>query len=286
MTDRLLAHTCVTAPGERPSAVLTILHGFFGAGRNWRSVARGLTNVRPDWGVVLADLRLHGASQGFPPPHTVNACADDVAGLAAALDLPVRAVLGHSFGGKVALAYLAGGARAQPPLRQVWVVDTDPSAGVPDGSAWAMLRAVRTLPPMFRTREDGAAAIERAGFDRRTAEWMTTNLERTGDGYRWRLDFAALEALLRDFFQADLWPVVERVPPETQLYVVKAAGSAVISEASVSRLEAAGRASGRVAVKQVPGGHWLNADNPEAVTALLAARLPVDARTPPAGPLG
>lgn len=284
MGGRLLAHTLVAASAVRPAALLIVLHGFFGAGRNWRTVARGLTSIRPDWGVVLVDLRLHGASQGFPPPHTVDACAGDVAALAAALDVPVRAVLGHSFGGKVALAYL--GRRPEPHLRQVWVVDADPSAATPAGPAWAMLRAVDALPTVFAGRGECAAALERSGFDRRTAEWMTTNLEWTQDGYRWRLDFASLEALLRDFFRADLWPVVEDVPPETHLYVVKAAGSAVVSEASVSRLEAIGRTSGRVAVERVPGGHWLNADNPQAVTALLAARLPVDARTPPAGAPG
>ncbi len=286
MSGRLLAHTLVTAPDTRPASLLVVLHGFFGAGWNWRTVARGLAAARPECGVVLVDLRLHGASQGFEPPHTVDACAGDVGALAAALDLPVRAVLGHSFGGKVALAYLARAARAPSPLRQVWVVDADPSAGTPEGSAWAMLRAVRALPPVFRTREECAAAIERSGFDRRTAEWMTANLDRTQDGYRWRLDFAALEALLCDFLLADLWPVVEGVPPITQLCVVKAVESAVISEVSVSRLEAIGRASGRIVVDRVRGGHWLNADNPRAVTALLAARLPVNAPTPPAGAPG
>lgn len=284
MSGRLLAHTLLTAPEVRPGALLVVLHGFFGAGRNWTTVARALTTVRPDWGVVLVDLRLHGASQGFSPPHTVDACAGDVAALAAALPAPVGAVLGHSFGGKVTLAYLRG--RSEPDLRQVWVVDTDPSAAAPGGGAWALLRAVEALPPVFPNREECVAALERSGFDRRTAEWMTTNLDRTQDGYRWRLDFASLAALLRDFFQADLWPVVERVPPETRLYVVKAGASAVISETSVSRLEAIGRASGRVQVERVPGGHWLNADNPRDMTALLAARLPAGAPTPPAGASG
>ncbi|HKX16401.1 MAG TPA: alpha/beta hydrolase [bacterium] len=284
MTGRLLAHTLLTAPDVRPGALLVVLHGFFGAGRNWRTVARGLTIVRPDWGVVLVDLRLHGASQGFSPPHTVDACARDVADLAAALKAPVGAVLGHSFGGKVALAYLRS--RPGPHLRQVWVIDADPSAAPPGGGAWALLRTVEGLPPVFPNREACAAALERSGFDRPIADWMTTNLERTEDGYRWRLDFASLEALLRDFFQADLWPVVERVPPETRLYVVKAEASSVISEASVSRLEAIGRASGRVAVARVPGGHWLNADNPEDMRGLLAARLPVEPPPPPAGASG
>lgn len=269
----ILNHTLVGDPGVRPRSWLLVLHGFFGAGRNWATVARRLTAVRPDWGVVLADLRLHGASQGFAPPHTLASCADDLVALDDALDLPLRAVLGHSFGGKVALTYLA---RRPAGLRQIWIVDADPSAGPPQGGGWEMLRAVKALPPLFRAREDLVADLERSGFGRRTADWMATNLERTADGYRWRLDFVALEALLRDFFRTDLWGVVERVPPDVNLHVVKATQSDTIPETSVSRLEAIGRATGRVAVDHVAGGHWLNADNPDALVALLAARLPAE----------
>jgi len=268
---RLLNYTLLADAGARPRSWLLVLHGFFGAGRNWTTVARGVVKARPDWGAVLVDLRLHGASQGFPPPHTLESCADDLAALAEALDSPARLVLGHSFGGKAALTYLA----CRPAgLRQVWVVDADPSAGPPQGAAWEMLRAVEALPAVFRRREDLVAQLERSGFDRRIGEWMATNLEPTQGGYRWRLDFAALEALLGDFFRTDLWSVVEQTPPDVELRVVRATRSTVVPESSVARLEAIGRATGRVFVDRVTGGHWLNADNPEALTALVAARLP------------
>jgi pimeloyl-ACP methyl ester carboxylesterase len=222
---------------------------------------------------VLVDLRLHGASQGFPPPHTLASCAADLAALTEVLDGPVRAVLGHSFGGKVVLTYLG---RRPPGLRQVWIVDADPSASAPRGSAWEMLRAVKALPRLFHAREDLVAGLERSGFGRPASEWMATNLERTEGGYRWRLEFPALEALLRDVYQTDLWSVVEQPPPGVELRFVRAAQSSVIPDASVSRLDAIGRATGRVFVDAVRGGHWLNADNPDAVTALLASRLPAD----------
>ena len=254
-----------------PRSWLVILHGFFGTGRNWTTVARGLAEARTDWGVVLADLRLHGASQNFAPPHTLENCAGDVAALVAALQVPVPAVLGHSFGGKVALVYLAHRA---PSLRQAWIVDADPSASAPQGSAWKMLRAAAALPQPFQARSDLVAALAGAGFDRRTAEWMATNLQRTEDGYRWRLDFGALEALLCDFFRTDLWAAVEHLPPGVDVHFVKATRSDVIAPASEARLEAIRRATGRVVIDAVRGGHWLNADNPDALCALLAARLP------------
>jgi esterase len=44
---------------------------------------------------------------GLPPPHTVAAAAADVDRLVEHLDFHAAAVLGHSFGGKVALTYAA-----------------------------------------------------------------------------------------------------------------------------------------------------------------------------------
>jgi esterase len=268
----VLSHTPVAAPGAHPRAWLIILHGFFGAGRNWSTVARRLTAARPEWGAVLVDLRLHGASQGFAPPHTLAACAADVIALARVLDRAVPAVLGHSFGGKVALAYAA---RRPADLRQAWLVDVDPSATPPRGGAWELLRIVRRMPKEFRAREDLTAGLVRAGVERRTADWMATNLDRTEHGYRWRLDFAALEQLLLDVFRADLWDAVEQGPPGVDLRFLRATQSAALGDQSVARLRriaASGRAA--LSVHDVEGGHWLNADNPDAVVALLSAGLP------------
>jgi pimeloyl-ACP methyl ester carboxylesterase len=103
---------------------------------------------------------------------------------------------------------------------------------------------------------------------------MASNLRRDGDGLVWALDWDAMEALLRDFFVSDLWPVVEAPPPGVSLHFLKATRSSRLSEAACARIEAAGEATGRVHLHRVEGGHWVHADHPEAVTALLAESLP------------
>ena len=73
----LLASTVVGASG--PAALeMTVLHGIYGRGRNWGAIARHLAARRHDWRSRLVDLRLHGDSVGFAPPHTVDAAARDV----------------------------------------------------------------------------------------------------------------------------------------------------------------------------------------------------------------
>ena len=105
-----------------PARWLLMTHGIYGAGSNWRSIARKLHERRPDWGVVLFDLRGHGKSDGGEPPHTVAACAQDVLALIDELG-GVDAISGHSFGGKVVMA-----TRAAAPARPIWVLDASPSA--------------------------------------------------------------------------------------------------------------------------------------------------------------
>src|SRR5688572_17676276 len=96
--EHLLSHTRVTGAGAAPERWLLMLHGIYGSGRNWGTIARRLVEARPEWGVLLVDLRNHGGSQGFPPPHTLQASAADVDRLVEALDFHGAAVLGHSFG--------------------------------------------------------------------------------------------------------------------------------------------------------------------------------------------
>jgi esterase len=258
-----LAHDLV-AVGE-PTRWLYMLHGIYGAGRNWGSVIRRVVKERPDWGAVLVDLRQHGGSRGFDPPHTVHAAAEDVEQLTLALGREPGAVLGHSFGGKVALMHAREHAR---PGMQVWLIDSTPEAREPDGSAWAMLATLRQLPSSFASRDEGVAALEAQGLARPLAQWMATNLEESADGYRWRIDFDDMEALLRDFFRTDLWDVVESPPPGVEIHVVKAEASSVLEGEALERVRAA-TSHGRVHLHGVAGGHWVNAENPGEVQRLL-----------------
>jgi esterase len=269
----ILNHTHVTAPGRAPDHWLLVLHGIYGKGRNWGSVARRVVEERPEWGALLVDLRMHGDSRHFRPPHTVEASAEDLHHLVDHLDLPATAVLGHSFGGKVALAY----ARENPAgLRQVWVIGSTPAIRVPSGAAWRMIDVVRSLPADFGSRAEAVAALQEHGYAQALAQWMAMNLEPSGDRYRWTLDWDAMEAMLQDFFRTELWEVVESPPPAVELHFVKATRSDTLDEEAVARVEAAGRGNGHVFLHHLEGGHWINTDNPEGVIQLLTSSLPED----------
>lgn len=253
-----------------PARFLYMLHGIFGAGRNWSSIARRLTRERMEWDIRLLDLRQHGSSQGFPPPHTLISAANDLAALARELKENPAGVLGHSFGGKVALLYASAHGDQ---LEQIWMIDSTPDSKPPGGSAWQMLEIVRKLPAEFAARQDLIAALSEQGVALNTAQWMATNLEHSGKVYRWRFDLNAIEDLLRSFFETDLWSVIESPPPKAQLHVVKATQSSVLSPEAVARVQQISRNNPRVHFHEVDGGHWLNADNPDALVQLLSQHL-------------
>ena len=103
---------------------------------------------------------------------------------------------------------------------------------------------------------------------------MATNLEEGLGGWRWRIDPADMEAMLLDFFHVDLWFVVEDPPEKLQVRLVKAEESSVLGPAACRRVEEAERRTGRVHLHRIAGGHWVNADNPDALLSLLREKLP------------
>ncbi len=246
---------------------LYVLHGIYGTGRNWASFARRLVARRPEWGIVLVDLRLHGHSPGFDPPHTLAACVHDVLELSESLGRPIDAILGHSFGGKVALMVAAAAVPSQ-----AWVIDATPSRRSPGGAATRLLDVIRRHSGPFAKRREAVSAVAAQGFASPVAHWLATNLVLGDAGYRWRIDPDAAEELLVDYFRRDLWDVVETPVPPSEIHVVRAARSDILTADDMGRLRAAA-GKGRVHLHELAGGHWLHVDNPDGLPDLVAEHL-------------
>ncbi len=268
----LPAHAPVTAPGATPSRWMLVLHGILGSGANWRTFAGRLARVRPQWGFVLVDLRLHGQSQGAEPPHTIDAAADDLVRLGESLALPIAGVMGHSFGGKVALAYAS---RARPGLEQAWVLDASPGTRHDRASSTeAVLRTLRAVPQPLPTRERFLEIVTSHGHDRGIADWLAMNLRRDDDGFRLRLDLDAVEALLDAYFATDLWPVLERAEGARAFHVVVSGRSDALDQADRARLAAIAAREPRVHAHLVEeAGHWIHVDAPDALFTLMSSAL-------------
>lgn len=166
-----------------------MLHGLFGSGDNWHTIARRLEANRH---VVTADLRNHGES-----PHsdifTYTAMAGDVAELIALRGLANADLLGHSLGGKVAMEL----ALSHPDsVRRLIVVDIAPKSYRPHNIE--LRDAMLSLDlSAVRSRRDAERALSQKVPDRSVLLFLLKNLIHAADGgFHWQLN---LDGITKSF---------------------------------------------------------------------------------------
>ncbi len=248
------------------------LHGILGTGSNWRSVARRFVAARPDWAAVLVDLPEHGGSVGQGEGASLQSAASALLALEQSIELPVRGVLGHSFGGKLALQWL----KEHPETDEAWIIDASPSAaprGVDAAGTESVLAALeRVGDKRFAGRSAFVQAIVAQGQTRPIAQWLAMNLTEETDGWRFGPDLRRIRALIEDYARSDLWQPVEHPPPGCFLRFVLGAESAVVSDEARKRLQRLAEANPRLRVHDIPGaGHWVHVDAPERLMSLLTS---------------
>nr|WP_246326949.1 alpha/beta fold hydrolase [Burkholderia guangdongensis] len=168
--------------GDGPAVI--ILHGLFGSGGNWRTVARALA---PRHRVYCVDLRNHGNSP-WSDSMDYLAMAEDVRALIESQRLSSPTVVGHSMGGKTAMAL----ALTSPScVGNLVVVDIAPVAYADRFTPY--VEAMRSI--------DAAALASRTEVQRRlterlpepaTAPFLLQNLINRNDHFDWRLNLAAI----------------------------------------------------------------------------------------------
>src|SRR5260370_87379 len=179
MTLRLAAVEYGSGPA------LAILHGLFGAGRNWATIAQRLAAHHR---VIALDLRNHGASP-WAEGMDYAALAEDVGATLHALGYQRFALMGHSMGGKAAM--MAAFAQGEEVERLV-VVDIAPVAYPP--RHLATVRAMRALDLGAITRRGEAdARLAAAVPDMAERAFLLQNLVFENGTARWRLNLAAIE---------------------------------------------------------------------------------------------
>jgi esterase len=247
------------------------LHGILGSGGNLRALAKA--SGPPGSTAVLVDLRCHGRSQGFLGPHSVLACAKDVLALSKQIALPIAALVGHSFGGKVALEVRRLLLEQGCPAAGTVALDSSPgkrASKLGSEGTLQVLGWLRALPERFDSRAAFASTLGALGADEVTVAWLAMNVEAGPNGYRFRINLDAIEELLGDYFASDLWPHIAGDGAAAGLLtLVLGARSQVVSAAD--RAQAAAHAW--VSVREVDAGHWVHVDAAEAVAGIVRETL-------------
>ena len=266
MAQRVLAATAVTslhytALGDSGPRVV-FLHGLFGQGRNWSTVAKALS---PHARVLLVDLPNHGRS-----PWTDHFAYREMAGQVADLlqadgGGAAYAVVGHSMGGKVAmtLALLHRGVVAR-----LAVVDVSP---VPTGQISHFARYVDGMRSLdldtLADRSQAEAELIPYVSDPDVRSFLLQNLRRARPpekGWRWQMN---LDLLGDQLDQMGGWPDLAAPPYPGPVLWLAGAKSSYVRPDYAPAMRALFPRVRLVTIKDA--GHWLHSDQPTVFLSVL-----------------
>ncbi len=191
MTQRLACR----AVGDGPP--LLIIHGLFGQGRNWQTVARRLAGR---WRVYIVDLPNHGDSP-WTGTMSLQSIAADLARILDAEGLSAATVIGHSLGGKAAMVL----ALSDPErVEALVVVDIAPVAY---SHTWLPeIRAMQAVDLRFlERRAEVDAALADAIPNAADRAFLAQNVAATDDGFVWRIN---LEGIARSMAELAGFPAL------------------------------------------------------------------------------
>ncbi|MPR00386.1 alpha/beta fold hydrolase [Modestobacter sp. I12A-02628] len=256
---------------------VVFVHGLFGQGRNWTTIARTL--AAQGRRVTLLDLPNHGHS-----PWTDRVDYLDMAELLAAeiasYGEPVTLV-GHSMGGKVAMQLAL---RHPDLLRALVVVDIAPSSypetggrtDDPDEEASPFAAFIAAMQAVdlasLTSREQADEALRPVVPSDMVRAFLLQSLVRDGVGggdgrqrWRWRLN---LDVLARDLGELRGFPD----PPPGAVFGgpvlwIAGASSTYVLDRDRRRMDELFPATRLVRVKHA--GHWVHSEQPEVFVATL-----------------
>ena len=246
---------------------LLLLHGLFGSSSNWRSVARDLRSTHT---VHSVDLRNHGASPWADAMGYVE-MADDVLQVCDRLRLKSPVVMGHSMGGKTAMALAL---RHPKRVSRLIVVDIAPVSYTDTLTPFAeAMRGANVVAAA--TRAEVQARLRQAVPDPAVVPFLMQNLVVQNDHFDWRLNLLGISASMAQLcsFPSELLGsrfegAVAVIAGEHSDYVTESSGVEFLPMFPRNRVEFIEGA-----------GHWVHADQPDAFLGAVRRALPQGSQT-------
>ena len=234
---------------------LVCLHGFLGSGDNLWPLADHLKSSHRS---LLMDLRGHGRSP-HGRPYTLEGMADDVAETLRTDGIARTALLGHSLGGKVAMAM----ALRHPGLvERLIIADITMAAAQPFFNV--LLDDMARVPvSTLQRRDDGEPWLRDVEPILETRRFLLKNLvPDPAGGFKWRMD---LEGLREDHGKV-LAQVLEGPPYTGATLLIHGDRSQFVTPEGVALTR---RHFPNLKVLDLPGGHWIHVDAKDRFNAAV-----------------
>ncbi|KAK4048645.1 hypothetical protein OIV83_004615 [Microbotryomycetes sp. JL201] len=246
----------------RQNSPLVILHGLYGSKSNWRSMARGMAQ-QLNRHVHALDLRNHGVS-----PHAPEVAYTDLAGdVGHYIDkngLKDVTLLGHSMGGKVAMALALA---PHNEIQRLVVVDIAPGSGKISPEFRTYLDTMKQVQDAkVKSRKEADEILQKVEPDFGVRAFLLTNLEHKAESDEWRFRLP-LDYLVNAIDEIGKFPYEQGTRTyEKPTLFIKGEKSKYINRKNIPIIKEYFPNS---EVKTLPTGHWVHAEKPKEFIAEL-----------------
>lgn len=173
--------------GEVTNEPMVIMHGQLGSSRNWTTLAKALSE---NFRVITVDLRNHGESP-HDPDMSYSSLVGDLLKLVERLKLGPVTLVGHSLGGKTAMAFAC---RYPMKVRRLVVLDISPKTYEPHfDQVYEGLTAINLNT--IHSRQEADQFLQNYIHDANLRQFVLTNLVRDAEGnLHWQMNTEAIIA--------------------------------------------------------------------------------------------
>lgn len=244
--------------GEPGNPPLVVLHGLFGSSTNWRSIIKELAQ---DFHIIAADQRNHGESP-WSDSMQYPQIAADVAQLIEHYNLERPAIIGHSMGGKTAMAMAQLGLAHMDRLVIADIAPV-PYSHTHEGFVNAM-QAIDLARVSSRNEVESrlSETIPEPGI----RQFLLQNLKRGENGYWWRINLTAIQSNMSDLLDYN----IDQVSDIETLFI--AGGKSNYIEPGMHR--AIRHLFPNSQIQTINNaGHWLHAEQPAQFIEIVKAFL-------------
>ncbi len=243
---------------------LIVLHGLYGSGDNWLSIASALSS---EYTVHLPDQRNHGKS-AHHYDHSYRAMTDDLLEYANKEHIESFSLAGHSMGGKTAMFFAS---RFPERLEKLIVLDISPRSyhQLSDVSEHSLFHLnlmsflINSGIEQATNLLEAEAILSRGIESRRLVQFMLKNVEKQHGKLQWRIN---LEALMNNLPEigSGLNPddfIDHKINVPTLFLRGTKSDYLPHSDEKLIRF-----IFGNVSVRDIAeAGHWMHAEQPELV---------------------
>jgi len=236
---------------------LIVIPGLLGASDNWMSTAKALA---PKYAVYLLDMRNHGHSPHHPEL-TYPAMVQDVLEFMSDHEIPSTYLMGHSMGGKVAMALAM-----QYPMKVEKLVVVDiPPRPVVNPYFESIFKALQSLDTRsLQSRQEADSHLAKFIANPVIRSFLLKNLERVKEGgFRWRINLPVIVTYLPHI--AEYVPIGEPYPGPA-LFIAGGESNYILPEDREEILKRFPRAR----IVTIPGaGHWVHFQAPQQFVEIV-----------------